>query len=187
MAVHHYPQRTEHGLFAFLAFHDDGLFMGTRGCQNYWHANLAGFKSTEGNGAAKVNPDLCPLGSYGFDPRCRDWYDSAKRKAHDKGIPLYVTAPYRFAIASTFAQSAVSALIDPTTGAYVGAGLYDFVIGPILDALSPEITPLQNGGFPLLITPGVDNFGGDVVIGPGWNESERALSVLQFKFHPKCF
>ena len=178
-AIDHYPLRTEHGIAYFMGFDDDGMFVGSEGCTTTSsHLSLASFQSTEENGAAEISPQLCPLGRFGYDPRCRDWYDSAKKKKHKYGFPLHVTAPYIFAAEKLVAQSASSPLVDPSNGYYVGQGLYDFSIDRILNILTSRNTPTQPGGFHLLITPGEDNFGGDVVIGPGFLHKEEAAKPV---------
>lgn len=45
----------------YLAFEDDGLFMGFTGCA-YTHGNFPFWSSTHENGAYKVAPELCPYG-----------------------------------------------------------------------------------------------------------------------------
>lgn len=170
----------DHVISHFFAFDDDGMMAGSKGCVTHLHPALAGFKSTEGNGAARIRPDLCPLNRYGYDPRCREWYDSPRKNAY--GRPLYVTAPYLFANDGGFiGQSAVSPLIDPNNGYFVGAALFDFSIDLILDSLSPENTPLKEGGFSLLITSTrVEEGEGDVVIGPGFDQkSTPSLPVAK--------
>ena len=111
--------------------------------------------------------------------RCREWYATGKRKALARKIPIHITAPYLFAGAGAYAQSATSPLIDPRTGYYVGQVLLDFSITPIFDVLTKSSTPLSVGGFPLLITVGTDAFGGDTVIGPGFSGSFSAIPVSQ--------
>jgi hypothetical protein len=49
----------------------------------------------------------------------------------------------------------------------------------IIRTLTISATPLSTGGFSLMITVGTDNFGGDVVIGPGFNGSVTAKPVSQ--------
>ena len=44
-----------------------------------------------------MRPELCPLGKYGFDVRCRGWYDMGKKNALSKNGTLHITAPYIFA------------------------------------------------------------------------------------------
>lgn len=178
-SVRNFEVKRDYGIASYYAFDDDGLFVGILGCRSYRHPVMAQWKSSEANGAGNIRPDLCPFGRYGFDPRCRDWYDSGKRKAYDTKIPFYVTAPYFFATDVGYvAQSAVAFLVDKSNGYFVGESLFDFEIGRILDAFTPVNTPLQEGGFPLLVTPTVDNFGGDVVIGPGFDGSNSSAKPV---------
>ena len=179
MPIQNYYAEQPHGMGQFFAFHEDGLFMGMAGCDNFRHPARAAYQSNEENELFKINPELCPLGRYGYDPRCRDWYDSAKKQAHDKGISLYVTPPYDFVTSEYIAQSAAAPLVDPASGLYVGQALYDFSIDSIIAVLNPQNTPTKNGGFHLLITQTTDAFGGDVVIGPGYEFETEALPVAQ--------
>lgn len=170
MAINNYKLSWEHGAGQYFGFEDDGMLFGLSACSStVSHIEFAMWQSTANNGAAEISPALCPLDRFGFDPRCRDWYNSAKKKVHESGAPLHVTAPYAFYGGTLIAQSATSPLIDPRSGYYVGQGLYDFTINKLLRVLEPDENPLQRGGFPLLITPEADNFGGDVVIGPGFD------------------
>ena len=177
-ALDRYTLRTDHGIAQYFAFHDDGMFVGGESCTSYRHPSYVAFRSTEDNGAAEISPELCPLGSYGYDPRCRDWYDSGKRAGYDNGIPLHVTAPYVFSD-GVVALSASSHLVDPRNGHYVGQALYDFSVDVIVKALDFNNTPTKGGGFPLLITTSVDNFGGDCVIGPGHTANDPARPIIE--------
>ena len=53
----------------YLSFEADGLFLGYKGCLTALHVELVDFQSTVQNGAARLRPELCPLGKFGFDPR----------------------------------------------------------------------------------------------------------------------
>jgi len=57
----------------YQAMQSDGLMMGFNGC-DYTHPGFASWNSNENNHAAVVAPLLCPLGKYGYDPRCRYVY-----------------------------------------------------------------------------------------------------------------
>jgi len=48
----------------YVGFEAGGVIGGYSGCQDS-HAYYADFRSTDANGAAENNPDLCPLGKYG--------------------------------------------------------------------------------------------------------------------------
>ena len=110
---------------------------------------------------------------------CREWYDTGRRKAVQDSDSLYITTPYEFAGGDFIAQTATSPLVDPRTGAHVGQTLQDFSVTEIFNALISSSTPLSKGGFPLLITPGTDTFGGDTVLGPGLNGSVSSQPVSQ--------
>eukprot|EP00977_Amphora_coffeiformis_P002992 scaffold569_cov165-Amphora_coffeaeformis.AAC.25 len=168
-AIENYRVSRPHGVEAFMAFNDDGMYLGSPSCSAHRHPYRAGYESTDCNEA--INPTLCPKGRFGYDPRCREWYDSAKRKFLDTGTALFVTAPYLFSDGSTIGQSAVSHLTDPQNGHFLGETLLDFSTDPILETLTDTTTPLQDG-FPLLITPDSDNASGDVVIGPGFDQKK---------------
>eukprot|EP00977_Amphora_coffeiformis_P023461 scaffold13448_cov180-Amphora_coffeaeformis.AAC.1 len=186
LAIRNYRVEQPHGMGQYVAFHDDGMFVGSEGCSTHRHSTLAYFRSTEVN--ALINQDICPVDKFGYDPRCREWYDSAKNKAHDAGIALFVTAPYVFPN-EVIAQSAVSPIIDPSNGYYVGQVLMDFSSDLILSALTDTATPLRQMGFPLLITADTDSMGGDVVIGPGFYRKESAavpVASIVIKEDLKC-
>lgn len=120
---------------------------------------------------------------------CREWYDTGRRKAIQNGDSLYITTPYVFAGDVDFiAQSATSPLIDPGNGAHVGQTLQDFSVTEIYSALTSASTPLATGGFPLLITPGTDTFGGDTVLGPGLNGSvsSQPVSKVVMRYDQDC-
>jgi len=51
-----------------MFFDADGLAVGYNGC-GYGFLHLAYWVSSEGNGASRLNNDLCPIGKYGYDPR----------------------------------------------------------------------------------------------------------------------
>lgn len=67
-----------------------------RGCE-YGFVGYSHWRSSEANGAAKLRPELCPMGKYGFDARCRGWYDTGKNDALSGNGTLHITAPYVFA------------------------------------------------------------------------------------------
>ena len=56
-------------LQSFVAFEADGLLFGYSGCRNADNAKRSAWVSTEANGAAKLRPELCPPGKYGYEPR----------------------------------------------------------------------------------------------------------------------
>uniref|UniRef100_A0A7S4VG51 Uncharacterized protein n=1 Tax=Ditylum brightwellii TaxID=49249 RepID=A0A7S4VG51_9STRA len=129
-------------------------------------ATIHFFKSSEENGAAKLRPDLCPLGTYGYDARCRSWYHTGKETAvADDVAPLYVTPPYRFASSELVGQSATLPLVDPRNGELVGMALLDFLSAALL-VLDKGYLALP--GLPILITVRADNFKNDVLVGPNF-------------------
>eukprot|EP00536_Pseudo-nitzschia_multiseries_P012093 jgi/Psemu1/244263/estExt_Genewise1.C_4430009 len=109
----------------YIAFDADGAYYGYSGC-NYDAARYSQFQSSDSNKASKVRPDLCPLGKFGYDPRCRPWYDNTKKLALDQDDAVYIAPPYKFATVDEIGNTAVSALIDPKTGEFVGSTLIDF-------------------------------------------------------------
>ena len=106
------------------------------------------------DGSSKLRPELCPVGKYGYDPRCRDWYEVGRKLALVNNTGLYVTPPYHFAGSGDFfGQTCTAPLIDPRTNEHVGQTLVDFVSQAIFEALSKgNNTRLAPGGFPLVIT-----------------------------------
>lgn len=109
---------------SYFAFEADGGYLGYSGC-NYDASRCAQFKSSEENGAYLVSPELCPVGKYGYDPRCRTWYSETKRKALYQDGFIHVTAPYRFAAADDIGTTAGSGLIDPVSGEFLGVAAVD--------------------------------------------------------------
>jgi hypothetical protein len=89
-------------------------------------ARYASFESSEDNQAYVINEDLCPKGKFGYDARCRSWYSDAKHKALHNGIGIHITPPYEFATVTDVGTTAVSPLIDPRTGEFVGVTSSDF-------------------------------------------------------------
>jgi hypothetical protein len=160
------------------AFEADGLFFGYSGCYSSRHVELVEWKSTEENNAAKLRPELCPLGKHGYDPRCRGWYEEGRSLSSNKGSILHVTAPYRFAGPSRvqFAQTATMAIIDPVTDEHVGQTLLDFLSSPVYHTLQND-TFLYNGGFAVLIA--VEGNSLNTVIGPGVSADQASVPIAQ--------
>ena len=109
-------------------------------------------------------------------------------RAIQDGDSLYVTTPYAFAGSDTIAQTATGPLIDPGTGAHIGQVLQDFTVTESFSSLTSSSTPFSKGGFPLLITPTTDIFGGDTVIGPGLNGSvsSQPVSLVVMPYDQDC-
>jgi len=171
-------------LGADLAFEDDGSFIGYSGCSA--SASYSKWVSSVENGAYGLRPELCPLGKYGYDPRCRNWYHRGKETGGVNGSFIYVSPPYLFAGSDINAQSASSPLIDPRTGKHVGQTLIDFVSQPILDSLNKDNFALSEKGFPVLITIETDNFEADTVIGPGLDGEAKPIEQLVLPYEPGC-
>ncbi len=68
-AMYNYPEIKDSTIGIYLAFESDGLFVGYNGCSSANHVAMSRFQSTVENGAARLRPELCPLGKFGFDPR----------------------------------------------------------------------------------------------------------------------
>jgi hypothetical protein len=77
-------------LGGYLTFESDGLFMGWTGCRHL-HILLVGFECTIENGAALIDPQLCPDGKFGYDPRCRSWYADGRKKYRNSFVPVHIT------------------------------------------------------------------------------------------------
>ena len=144
-----------------LGFEADGMLAGWTGC-GYPSPRYAHWQSAEWNHADKIRPDLCPLGSYGYDSRCRDWYDAGKSVANRTETSLFVTAPYTFPHTTEQGSSVTQALIDSKTGEHFGQILVDFF------QFEMKGFGLENAEdrFHIVITPSIDIGGGDTAIGP---------------------
>ena len=116
---------TNTAMSGYISFEAEGEYYGYDGC-NYDVAGYSQFQSSEENSAYLVRPDLCPLGKFGYDPRCRSWYAEAKERALDHNASVYITPPYQFANTDEIGNTAVSSLIDPKSGEFVGNNLIDF-------------------------------------------------------------
>ena len=143
---------------SYFAFDADGGYLGYAGC-NYDASRCAQFKSSQENGAYLVNPELCPVGKYGYDPRCRIWYSETKRQAVWQDGFVYATAPYKFAATEVIGTTAGSGIIDPKTNGYVGTAAIDLSPTEIFSAL--EKTDVD---FYFVISP---VGGDDSIVGPG--------------------
>ena len=113
------------GFDGYISFEADGAYGGYAGC-NYDHVSYSHFVSNDANGAYKIT-DNCPNGTYGYDPRCRGWYDEAKREGLEKNEGVYVTPPYKWANIDNIGTTAVAPLIDPKSGEFVGNTLLDLL------------------------------------------------------------
>ena len=128
--------------------------------------------SSEANGGAQLQPNLCPLGKYGYDPRCRKWYVDGKKKAFFSG--LHITSPYVFAgLDDTVAQTGTSSIANPSTNEYVGQILLDFLPVSLITMLESGTT-LPKDGFSVLITPETN-----AVVGPGYSREEGDVPITE--------
>jgi hypothetical protein len=166
--------RANTDLGTYTAFDADGMFTGYSGCDNGRSFGSL-FVSSEENRAAEIAPELCPLGKYGFDPRCRDWYATGKNRSLALGKAVHITAPYVFALTALQARAQVAAtatspVVNHRTGEYMGQVLLDYSPSSIRLSLERLSAPLS-----IVITPEEDATDGDTLIGPnktaGWKSS----------------
>lgn len=73
---------------AFIGFESDGMMTGYGGC-SHGHAEYAHWQANAD--AEALRPTLCQEGKYGYDARCRPWYDEGMKKGG-----THITAPYSF-------------------------------------------------------------------------------------------
>ena len=156
-----YLGRSKHFLGMYTSYQKDGMFMGYDGCA-YDELEYAKFQSTEMNKAYVYGGEnLCPIGKYGYDPRCRGWYAEGN-KHWLKGGAVYITAPYLFASGVETASTATSSIYDPKNGEHVGQTSLDFTPQGLFASLKNTDSELS-----LVLSPSPDATGGDTVIGPG--------------------
>jgi hypothetical protein len=136
-------------------------FTGYLGCNHKNAAHGSFFVSNNDNRAADIAPDLCPLGKFGYDPRCREWYDTGQKLYKKERQPAYLTAPYQFAIDGQFAASATSPIVNPATSEYIGQTLIDFFPSRMRELFASLDEPVR---FVITSDTGAE---GDTVIGPG--------------------
>jgi len=167
--LHNYYLTDQNQLGTYIGFDADGMLTGYAGC-DYSQTGYASWRSDDASLAYLINPDLCPKGKYGYDSRCREWYDDGKKSALS-GMPLHISPPYVFASNSFVGLSSTLPLIDPSTGEYVGTVMIDFLPQSIIDSLASPNTRIGQGtdGFPILVTPFKDVSGANTVVGPGFH------------------
>ena len=165
--LYNYDQSNGKPIGIYIGFEQDGGLYGYAGCDDGF-STYAFWQSTEANGASALRPELCPLNKYGYDCRCREWYDEGKNKALANDGFLHITAPYVFAGTTIVAQSVTSPLIDPRSDEHIGQVLIDIIPNAIIKALEPYSSELGMGLKPLLITPNGDVRNDDVVVAPGY-------------------
>jgi len=164
-------------LGVYIGWEADGMLAGWSGCQHP-SPNYAHFVSTEENHAATLNSTLCPLGKYGYDSRCRGWYDSGKKTALGKAeneTSLYLTPPYEFASSLIKACSATQAIIDPRTGEVIGQALIDFLQTKFEMIHMGQLR--SDNSFHFVISPSGDSVSGDTVVGPDPTSRGEDLEV----------
>eukprot|EP00957_Ditylum_brightwellii_P207303 15352374-Ditylum_brightwellii.AAC.1 len=152
MPLYNHYRGEDASLASYVTFDADGSIIGYQGCGQEYD-EIAHFKSTVDNGAAEIQPLLCPLGSYGYHCRCRDWYVKGKKKwesIHIDGDPLYVTAPYLFADSGFLGQTNTLPLVDPKTNNHIGQILVDVSPSLIFNALTSN-TVLFDDSFAFVI------------------------------------
>ncbi len=154
-----------------LAFEADGMFIGFSGCTAF-STKSPFWVSSDANGAAKLQPDLCPIGKHGYDPRCRKWYDDGKNKAINGESVLHITSPYQFATA-TVAQTGTSAIINKRTKEYIGQIMLDFLPVEMISIVENE-TKLSTEGFTVLITPD-----SNTIVGPNYTIGEANVPIKE--------
>ncbi|KAG7355713.1 hypothetical protein IV203_000399 [Nitzschia inconspicua] len=163
-----------------IGFENDGTFIAYSGCFSSRHVTLSGWSSNPENQAEIFRPELCPLGKFGFDPRCRGWYHSGRELYATEKRMLHISSPYLFASGEvrgekTFAQTATIPIFDPSTSEHVGQTLLDFIATPIYSALQ-DTEYLGPEGFSILIT--VDSgTAPETIIGPGVSEGSNSIPI----------
>jgi len=175
--LYNYDKSKDRPLGAFIGFEDDGALVGYDGCDHF-STTLPFWSSTEENGAARLRPELCPIGNHGFDARCRSWYDDGREKAKAGNGPLHLTGPYLFGHGRVVAQSVTSPLVDPENNKHIGQVLVDFLPDSTFKSLKSENIKLADEGFGIMITPESDILGSDTVVGPGYSLGEGGRSIL---------
>ena len=163
-------RRPKHHLGTYTAYEADGLFSGFGGC-SYNYPNYAQFVSTLSNRANETNPLLCPIGEYGYDPRCRPWYEETRREYEKNSAFIHLTPPYLFLDTFSIGLSAVSPILDSSSGIFLGEVLLDFAPYGILEAFESIGRPIS-----FLVAIKEDSFGGDTIVGPnrtkGWSSAQ---------------
>jgi len=173
--LYNYDTSDDKALGSYIGFEADGMLAGHSGC-DIDYASYAFWLSSESNGAAELRPELCPLGKFGYDARCRGWYADGKAKADSGAGHLHVTSPYLFVgEEERVGQSATSPLMDPNTNEHIGQVLVDYLPNSIFTTLNDTV--LAPGGFPALITPSSDVLGTDTVVGPGFSLDKEGKAI----------
>jgi hypothetical protein len=166
--LHNYKIRKQAtGTHSYTSFDLNGIHSGYTGCDHlYPYAS----QFTSDNSVAEVNPNLCPSGKYGYDPRCQMWYINAKRQHAERKDPLYISPPHFFADGKSIGQSLVLPIEDENV--YLGQVSVDFSIDPILRVMNQVETPLLSGGFRVVISTKKDNSSSDILVSPNFDINE---------------
>lgn len=178
--IYNYPsgvRKPRTSFSGYLAFADDGLLVGWSGCDD-WHSSVSNFVSTFENGASLVDEDLCANGKYGYDPRCRGWYEQGRESYVQNSIPAHVTPLYRDGISDQIWQTITSPIANPRTGEYAGQVALDFKLN------YEFIVKLLDGESSLsfMITPHEDILGGDTVVSPGSKKGWASAKIEDLIF-----
>jgi hypothetical protein len=179
--IHNYDARRGPAeTVSYTSLDSNGLHSGYTGCA---HAYPFASQFTNDVIAAELNPTLCPVGKFGYDPRCRPWYANAKRQHMERRDPLHVTPPYLFVNSTSIGQTFVLPIENEET--YMGQVSVDYSISSILKSLSQNETLLSNRSFPVLISIGEFNSGSETVVAPNFDlkstlQSGKMFAVDQF-------
>jgi hypothetical protein len=157
-----YHQKGQHNaMSAYVAFESDGMIWGYGGCNYEQFARSAHYESAFWNQAFLVNPDLCPLGKFGYDARCRTWYTNTKKGALESGDVISFGPPYLFAEIQDVGISAAAPLIDPHTGEFIGISFIEFRATEFFQSLVRT-----RSDFHFIIAPEAQA-DEDAIVGPG--------------------
>ena len=119
-----------------------------------------------------ISLKLCPLGKYGYDARCRGWYDEGKR-----ADSLHLTAPYELASTRDIAIGVTFPLVDASSGAHIGQTLIDFFPDGLQEVTGKHTYDHHPESFTILITPKKNALGGDTLAGPGYAMGSRSPPI----------
>ena len=155
----------KHVLSTMIAFEIDGLCTGFIGC-GYEYAYFSRFQSKEENGAFRVDPVLCPEGKFGYDPRCRSWYATGRRKYLDGGKSVHISPAYTFAQSRLVGSAVSGALANPASGEYLGQSLVGFALDSFEKILDRIREPIA-----FVVTTEGDEAGSDTFVRPAGTES----------------
>jgi hypothetical protein len=175
--LYNYQREHRTVLHSAVAMEQDGMAVGFHGCEMLGSGAVAFWESTLSNRAHEMRPNLCPVGKYGYDPRCREWYDTGKQLAEQHESDLYITVPYRFADGSSVGITVTSPL--SFNGKHLGQAHLEYKAAPIYNILNPNSTVLTDGGFPILIAARDDRNGANTIVGPGVEVGDAALQAIE--------